>query len=79
MGGAAGGHRPRRQSLTYVVVGMAIGVVFLLMACALLGWTYLYGAAPRTTVIAAAVLGAVSATGILASIVVYTLTSRTRG
>ena len=69
--------RPSRP-LTFVAVGMVVGFVFLLVACALMGWSYLFAPVPRSLAIAAVALGALSATVILTAVLVHALTGSLR-
>lgn len=71
----SGGKEPKRW-LTYIVVAMALGFVFLLLACGLIGWNYAVAPVPKGLAFGAVALGALSATVILAAVVLYSLAAR---
>jgi hypothetical protein len=64
------------RGLTYIVVGMVAGFVFLLVACALIGWNYAVAPVSKSLAFTAVGLGALSGTVIVAAVIVYSLSNR---
>jgi hypothetical protein len=69
----------QRRLLIANVLAMAAGLLFLITACALLGWRFAVGPVPRIAGIAAAVLGFLCGTAIVvASALYYRSTKKTK-